>query len=89
MVLITDREGRIEYVNPKLTQATGYTPAELVGQNPRLLKSDTTPPEDYQRLWDSITAGEEWRGELLNRRKDGTLFWVAAAISPLRRSMAR
>ena len=84
MVLITDREGRIEYANPKLSQVTGYASAELLGQNPRLLRSGTMAPEEYRRLWGAITAGEEWRGELLNRRKDGTLFWVAAAISPLR-----
>ena len=84
MVLITDREGRIEYVNPKLTQVTGYASAELLGGNPRLLKSDAVPPEEYRRLWGTISSGQEWRGELLNRRKDGTLFWVAAAISPLR-----
>ena len=63
---------------------TGYASAELLGQNPRLLKSDAMPPEEYRRLWGTISSGEEWRGELLNRRKDGTLFWVAAAISPLR-----
>jgi PAS domain S-box-containing protein len=84
MVLITDRQGRIEYANPKLTQVTGYTLAELLGHNPRLLKSGATSPEEYRRLWQAITAGKEWRGELLNRRKDGTPFWVAVAISPLR-----
>lgn len=83
-VLITDTEGRIEYVNPKFTQLTGYTSEEVIGQNPRLLKSGEQPSEFYAQMWAAIKAGREWRGELHNRRKDGTLFWEFSSISPVR-----
>lgn len=84
MVLITDRHGAIEYVNPKFTQVTGYTLEEVAGENPRLLKSGEVDREDYQRLWQTITAGEEWRGVLHDKKKNGELFWVHSAISPIR-----
>ncbi|MFI5180681.1 MAG: CHASE domain-containing protein [Thermoanaerobaculia bacterium] len=83
-VVITDLEGRIEYVNPRFTEVTGYTAQEALGQNPRILKSDRTPPEVYRALWEAITAGRVWQGELCNRKKDGTLFWEQASISPVR-----
>jgi PAS domain S-box-containing protein len=83
-VVITDTEGTIEYVNPKFTSLTGYTLEEVVGQNPRVLKSGEQSPEFYRNLWDTIRAGREWRGEFHNRRKDGTLFWEFASISPVR-----
>ena len=82
-VVITDPTGAIEYVNPKFTQATGYSPEEVLGQNPRVLKSGEMPREEYRRLWETITAGNVWQGEFHNRRKDGTLFWEAASISPV------
>jgi PAS domain-containing protein len=63
-IVITDREGNIEYVNPKFTRLTGYSLAEAVGRNPRVLKSGQTPVETYRHLWDTITAGGEWHGEL-------------------------
>lgn len=84
IVLITDRNGCIEYVNPKFTQVTGYTFDEVHGRNPRLLKSGETGPEDYRRLWGALAAGGEWRGEFHNRRKDGSLYWESAVISALR-----
>ena len=84
LVIITDTQGRIEYVNPKFTPVTGYTPDEVIGQDPRILKSGTTSPEEYRRLWETITSGREWRGEFLNKRKDGVLYWASASISPLR-----
>jgi PAS domain S-box-containing protein len=83
-VMITDGAGRIEYVNPRFTQLTGYTPEEVIGQNPRILKSGEHPPEFYRELWETVVAGREWHGELHNRRKDGSLFWERATISPLR-----
>ncbi len=83
-VVITDVEGRIEYVNPKFTEATGYTYPEVVGKNPRILKSGATPPEDYAALWKTIRAGKVWRGEFRNRKKSGELFWELAAIAPVR-----
>jgi PAS domain S-box-containing protein len=82
-IVITDRAGNIEYVNAYFETATGYTKAEAVGKNPRLLKSGTTPPETYSELWRVISGGREWRGELCNRRKNGELYWEYAAISGL------
>ena len=84
IVLITDRDGRIEYVNPKFTEVTGYGFDEVAGENPRVLKSGETEAEDYADLWRTICAGGEWRGELHNRRKNGELYWEAASISALR-----
>ena len=83
-IIITDTEGSIEYVNPKFTQVTGYHPAEVIGLNPRILKSGHTPRSEYKRLWETITAGIEWRGEFQNRKKNGELFWESASISPVR-----
>ena len=82
-IVITDRQGRIEYVNPKFTQITGYTREEALGKNPRILKTGHTSVEEYHRLWETITSGKEWRGEFLNRRRDGGLFWESASISPV------
>ena len=83
-VVITDTEGRIEFVNTAFTEITGYSAAEVQGENPRILQSGQTPPEVYEDLWRTITAGEVWRGDLLNRRKDGSLYWDSASISPVR-----
>lgn len=80
-VVITNRAGNIEYVNPKFTQITGYTAEEAMGKNPRLLKSGTSSPEIYKGLWETILAGKEWRGEFKNRKKNGDIFWEAAWIS--------
>lgn len=82
-VIITDTEGRIEYVNARFTEDTGYTPAEALGQNARLLKSGGMSADVYEQLWQTIASGAEWRGELLNRRKDGQPIWEAASISPV------
>lgn len=82
-IVITDTAGNIEYANPKFTQITGYSYEEVIGKNPRFLKSGFTPAEEYERLWQTITSGQEWHGELLNRKKDGTLFWESVTISPI------
>lgn len=84
MVLITDRQGLVEYVNPKFTAVTGYTAEEMLGKNPRILNSGRNDPVLFRQLWDTILAGREWRGELLNRRKSGELFWARITISPMR-----
>jgi PAS domain S-box-containing protein len=84
MILITDKDGTIEYANPRLTDMTGYTVDELVGQHLRMIQSDEQPDEDYQSLWATVMAGSEWRGELCNRKKNGENFWVSATISPVR-----
>lgn len=82
-IVITDVTGAIEYVNPKFCQTTGYTAEEAIGQNPRVLKTDEMSTAAYAELWETITSGREWRGEFHNKRKDGTLFWEFATISPL------
>lgn len=82
-IVITDAEGNIDYVNPKFTELTGYTPDEALGQNIRILKTGITSPDVYIKLWDTITAGLIWRGEFLNKKKNGELYWEAASISPL------
>jgi PAS domain S-box-containing protein len=83
-VLITDPSGRIEYVNPKFTEVTGYSVAEVLGKNPRLLDSRQQPREHYKELWKTIRAGRDWRGEFCNRKKNGDLFWEFAVIAPIR-----
>ena len=85
-VIITDRRGIIEYVNPKFTELTGYSLAEAAGKTSRLLKSGYTRKEDYENLWKVITSGGEWRGEFHNKRKDGSLYWEQASISPIKDS---
>lgn len=82
-IIVTDVEGKIVYANPKFVATTGYQAAEALGQTPRLLKSGETSPEEYQRLWKTIKAGKEWRGVFHNRRKDGSLYWERASISPV------
>ncbi len=83
-IVITDTAGDIEYVNPKFVQVTGYTLAEALGKNPRILKSGEKNPEAYRELWETITAGKEWRGEFHNKKKNGELYWEFASISPIR-----
>lgn len=82
-IVITDRDGNIEYINPRFIQLTGYTSEEVIGKNPRILKSGETPPEEYKRLWDTITSGRAWHGEFHNRKKNGELYWESASISPI------
>ena len=84
MVVITDKEGTIEYVNPKFTAMSGFTAAEAIGQKPSLLKSGVTPRETYRELWETIHDGKEWHGEVLDMHKNGTFFWVSASINPIK-----
>ena len=83
-VVITDPRTNIEYVNAAFTRVTGYTLDEVIGKNPRILKSGETPPEVYEELWKTITSGREWRGEFLNKKKSGELYWESASIQPVR-----
>jgi sigma-B regulation protein RsbU (phosphoserine phosphatase) len=83
-MLIATLDGRIQYVNQSFTQLTGFAKDELVGQNPRLLQSGRTAPEQYQRLWETLRDGREWRGEIQNRKKNGELYWAQETITPLR-----
>ena len=85
-IVITDATGAIEYANPKFYQMTEYTAEEVLGQNPRFLKSDSQPQEFYREMWETIAAGGEWQGEFHNRSKFGRLFWEKAHISPIRNS---
>ncbi len=82
-IIVTDAEGRIVYANPKFVATTGYRIDEALGQTPRLLKSGETSAEEYRRLWKTIKTGKEWRGVFHNRRKDGSLYWERASISPV------
>ena len=82
-VVITDREGTIEYVNPYSENATGYSYNELIGKNPSILKSGNQSNEFYEDLWNTILSGKNWEGELQNRKKNGELYWEKAVISPI------
>jgi PAS domain S-box-containing protein len=83
-LIITDREGIIQYVNPAFTAMTGFSAAEALGQTPRICKSGKHGPETYRRLWETILAGQVWRGELINARKDGSLYTEVQTITPVR-----
>lgn len=82
-IVITDTEGKIEYINSKFAKITGYTQDEIIQQNPRVLKSGEMPADYYKQLWLTITSGKEWHGEFHNRKKTGELYWELASISPI------
>lgn len=83
-VIVTDRHGRIEYVNPYFSRMTGYSFEEVCGQNPRILKSGMHPREFFKELWDQILAGKDWHGEFFNKKKNGENYWESASISPIK-----
>ncbi|MDD1619395.1 MAG: PAS domain S-box protein, partial [Methylococcaceae bacterium] len=80
-VLITDKNGLIEYINPKFTELTGYTSEELLGQNPKIMQSGSTPLEHYQSMWQSLLSSGEWCGEIKNQKKNGEDYWVYECVS--------
>lgn len=82
-VVITNKDGDIEYVNPKFEETTGYSFEEVFGENPRIFNSGTTKPALYEDLWRTILDGRVWQGEIKNRKKDGTFYWEQASISPV------
>lgn len=84
VIVITNNWGIIEYVNPKFTQLTGYSPEEVIGKNPRILKPDSVSSGDFRKMWETISLGKEWRGEFCNKKKDGELYWEFASISPVK-----
>ncbi len=84
VVLITDTQCNIEYVNLKFTLLTGYTREEAIGKKPSILKSGKTPPEVYKQLYETITSGSEWRGEFCNKKKNGELYWESTVISSIK-----
>jgi PAS domain S-box-containing protein len=87
MTLITDKKGKIEYVNPRFSEVTGYSIEETIGSDPGMLKSGLTPQRQYKELWGKLSTGHHWRGEFCNRRKNGELFWEHASIFPIKNSL--
>ncbi|WP_428827293.1 response regulator [Azonexus sp. IMCC34842] len=85
-IVITDVNARIIYVNQAFTRASGYTAAEVIGRNPKVLQSGDTPPATYREMWATLSAGHIWRGEFLNRHKNGSQYVEMATISPIRQS---
>ena len=83
-IVITDLSGTIEFVNPAFTKKTGYSQEEAIGENPRILKSGAHSPEFYQELWETISTGDVWQGEFINRKKNGALYWESAIITPVK-----
>ncbi len=83
-IVITDRDGIIQWVNPAFTALTGYTPEEVIGQTMRLVKSGQHDRAFYRQLWETILSGQVWRGEVVNRRKDGSLYDIENIITPVR-----
>ncbi|MSM40897.1 MAG: PAS domain S-box protein [Geobacter sp.] len=84
-IVITDLAGNIEFVNPRFSELTGYSREEALFQNPRILKSGITPADVYTDLWNTVQNGGVWQGEFQNRKKDGTLYWESATITPIRK----
>ena len=83
-IIITDLQGQIEYVNSHFMLVSGYSPEEVIGKHTRILKSGKIPDSVYKELWETISAGREWKGELLDKRKDGELYWEYATISSIK-----
>ena len=82
-IIITSKEGEIEYTNPAFTNASGYTFEEVAGKKTSILKSNRHDLSFYKDLWDTILAGKTWKGEICNKKKNGELFWESATISPV------
>lgn len=83
-IVITDATGLIKYVNPACIKKTGYLQEDLIGQNPRVFRSGETSQEEYTALWKALSAGNTWRGEFHNRKKNGELFWEISSIAPVK-----
>ncbi len=83
-IIITDKDGVIEFVNPMFSQVSGYLAEEAVGKRPSILKSGQTPDAVYKNMWSCISSGSVWEGELLNRKKNGDLYWERINVSPIR-----
>jgi diguanylate cyclase (GGDEF)-like protein/PAS domain S-box-containing protein len=82
-IVITDLDGNLQYVNPQFTRVTGYSADEAIGANPRILQSGLTSKETYHEMWKTVTAGKVWNGELINKRKNGEVYFEEAHISPV------
>jgi PAS domain S-box-containing protein/hemerythrin-like metal-binding protein len=83
-IVLTDMQGVIQWVNPAVTRMTGYTSSELIGKTPRMLKSGQHDAAFYQNLWQTVMAGNTWFGEIINKRKDGSLYYEEQHIAPVR-----
>jgi len=81
--MITGIDGKIEYVNQRFTETTGYSYKEVLGKNPRILNSGNQSIGFYKDLWETVLSGKEWAGEIMNRKKNGDLYWENAMISPM------
>lgn len=81
---ITNTEGIIEYINPRFCEVTGFSAEEIIGKHARVLRSDQMPPETYSDLWETIRSGGIWRKELLNKKKDGSLFWESVTLTSIK-----
>lgn len=87
LVVITDLNGNIEYVNQAFSYTTGYSFEEAFGKNPRILKSGTTDPAVYEDLWETIISGKQWEGEWINKKKNGELYWESVSIAPIQNEL--
>ena len=85
-IVITDTSGNVTFANRAFEKTTGYTVEEMLRKNPELLKSGRQSREDYEKLWQTISSGNVWHGQFLNKRKNGTFFWEEAVISPVKNS---
>ncbi len=83
-ILVTDINGNITYVNPKLVEVSGYSEQELIGQNPKIFNSNTHSKDFYNQMWKNLIDGKEWVGEFRNKKKNGELYWESASISPIK-----
>jgi len=83
-IYITDRSGKIEFINPAFTDITGYTEVEAIGKTPKIMKSDYMPDAHFQALWETILAGDTWNEEIINRRRNGEIYFASQTIAPMR-----
>ena len=88
-VVITDLQANIEYVNPQFTRVSGYTADEVIGKNPRILQSRQTGDDTYRDMWKTLVKGQPWRGELVNRHKNGAVYWEESHIAPVKNAEGR
>ena len=84
VVLITDKNGNIVFVNDKFTDVSGYTPQEVIGKNPRILSAGVLPEGFYKNLWQTLLEGKNWEGVFINKKKDGSIYYESATISPIK-----
>ncbi len=88
-IVITDEKGDLEYVNPAFSEVTGFAPSETIGKNPRILKSGLMKQSVYEELWRTISGGNTWKGEFINKKKNGDIYWEHAVISPVKDDLGR